>query len=323
MKNLLFAITVILSLFSCQHEEDVQFTRKIDMQGEHNFRDLGFYQTTNSMMLKPGMIYRSGSLHKLTEEDVKRFEEMGIKTVVNFLLPEEIQNHGEDNLPPSVRSVYLPIDGNSKEVTNLIHARKTGDFSAIPTEFNADIHKLLPETGKEAYVKLFGLLEDPANYPLLFHCSHGVHRTGTAAAILLSSLGVPWETVQDDYMLSHSYRLEESQSRVHFLDSIAIINPDIEDKEQNRSYIESFYYLQPEYIQSTKDHIESNYGSFEDYLRQSGVSDETLKQIQEILLVRISDLKKINSDCYESSEQLFETVYPVHRNTDDPLFDRR
>ena len=33
------------------------------------------------------------------------------------------------------------------------------------------------------------------NHPMVFHCFHGVHCTGMAAAMLLSFLGVPWQTV--------------------------------------------------------------------------------------------------------------------------------
>jgi protein-tyrosine phosphatase len=48
---------------------------------------------------------------------------------------------------------------------------------------------------------------------VVYHCSHGVHRTGTATAILLSALGVPWETVPEDYLLSNKYRVEEVNRR--------------------------------------------------------------------------------------------------------------
>ena len=54
--------------------------------------------------------------------------------------------------------------------------------------------------------ELFHILTDESNYPIIFHCSHGVHRTGTAAALILNSLGVPWATIKEDYMLSNEYR---------------------------------------------------------------------------------------------------------------------
>ena len=260
-------------------------TRKINLEGEHNFRDLGNYATSDNQKVKTGVLYRSGSLYRLTSNDTTKLKELGIKTVVNFLTPNEIENQGGDILPSGTRSVYLPIEGLGNEVEDLIAARKTGDFSKIPTDFNYNIHGILPETGKEAYSKLFEILSDSDNYPVVFHCSHGVHRTGTAAAIVLSTLGVPWETISEDYMLSNEYRLPESQRRIEVLDSVAEANEAISDKETNREYIEAFYLLRPEYIDGTKSHVLEKYGSFESYLSSADVSEAQIEKVRENLLV--------------------------------------
>ena len=43
------------------------------------------------------------------------------------------------------------------------------------------------------------------NAPLAFNCSAGKDRTGIAAALLLTALGVPRETVIEDYLLTNRY----------------------------------------------------------------------------------------------------------------------
>ena len=57
------------------------------------------------------------------------------------------------------------------------------------------------------------------NVPVLFHCATGKDRTGVAAMILLLLLGVPEQTVLQDYLLSNFYRrdvirrhMEENQA---------------------------------------------------------------------------------------------------------------
>lgn len=270
------------TVFERKPSED--FNRRVELKGENNFRDLGDYETADHKKLNTGMLYRSGTLYRLTPADTARLKELGIKTVVNFLTPSEIENQGRDKLPKGVESVYLPIEGLGKEVDDLIVARKTGDFSKIPADFNYSIHAILPETGKESYAELFQILSDSSNYPLVFHCSHGVHRTGTAAALVLSSLGVPWQTISEDYMLSNEYRLPESQRRIEVLDSVARSNNQVTDKDQNREYIEAFYLLEPEYIEGTKTHILEEYGSFEAYLESANVSPETILKVQDNLL---------------------------------------
>lgn len=43
------------------------------------------------------------------------------------------------------------------------------------------------------------------NVPLAFNCSAGKDRTGVAAALILTALGVPRESVIQDYLLSNRY----------------------------------------------------------------------------------------------------------------------
>ncbi len=280
----LFVFVFTFALFSCNNHPEKSFNRRIELDGEHNFRDLGAYQTSSNEVIKKGLIYRSGTLYKLTDKDINQLEELGIKTVVNFLTESERENQGADKLPQGVKSIYLSIEGLGSEVDDLIVARKTGDFSKIPTDFNYNIHKVLPETGKQSYSELFNVLADESNYPIVFHCSHGVHRTGTAAALVLNSLGVPWETIREDYMLSNEYRLSESTRRVEQLDGIAQDNPDISDKAINRKNIEAFYLLQPEYIDGTRSHILDKYGSFGSYLKSADIDRGQVEKISEILL---------------------------------------
>ena len=198
----------LLSLISCStaNDEKVEFQRSIPLEGQVNFRDLGNYDTESGRKIVTGMVYRSGTLAKISDLDKKVLDSLGIKTVINFLDEGERNKFGEDRLPEGVKNILLPIEGQNNEAATLLEARQTGDFSKVPVDFNYQIHAQLIEEGKEAYAEMFHILADSSNYPMVFHCSHGVHRTGTASALILSSLGVPWETVQEDYLLSNDCR---------------------------------------------------------------------------------------------------------------------
>ena len=161
----------LLFLIACnngQKPEAIEFERKINLTGQSNFRDLGNYENRRHEKIRTGLIYRSGTLSKLTTEDTLVLNELGIKTVINFLTPEEIEKRGADKLPKNVTSIYLPIEGEGNELSDLIIARQTGDFSKIPADFNYNIHKILPETGKASYRELIKILADSNNYPLVF-----------------------------------------------------------------------------------------------------------------------------------------------------------
>lgn len=299
MRALAFYILLSVVLISCgtadENNKSIEkeaipnssaeyFQRHIKLSGQSNFRDLGNYKTSDNNELKTGLVYRTGTLSKLSDDDVQIIKSLNIKTVVNFLTEEERAKRGEDRLPEGVQSVYLPIDGTNNEIANLLVARQNGDFSKIPADFNYEVHAMLTEVGKEEYAQLFHLLADADNYPIVFHCSHGVHRTGTAAALILSTLGVPWETVREEYLLSNEYRKEEVDKRLTALFLLAEENAEITNKEENQDNIRAFYVLKGEYVDGTKTAIEENYGSFSKYLNSIGVSDKEILQIQNNLL---------------------------------------
>ncbi|NOR42209.1 MAG: hypothetical protein GQ572_02660 [Gammaproteobacteria bacterium] len=65
-----FLLTVIFSS-SAFAEENIS-TRHIPLDGQANFRDIGAYKTTDGLIVKRGLIYRSGELGRLSDKDVER-----------------------------------------------------------------------------------------------------------------------------------------------------------------------------------------------------------------------------------------------------------
>jgi protein-tyrosine phosphatase len=258
--------------------------RQVRLEGQPNFRDLGGYVTSEGRSVKWGQVYRSGEMPRLIDKDVERLEGLGIRTVVNFLTPEETEARGPDRLPPGVREVSLPISGGGL-TSEVSEARRTGDFSKIPTDLNPEFHRLLTGLAREEYTQLLREAADPANRPLVFHCSHGIHRTGTAAAILLSALGVPWETVREDYLLSNDYREEEVRHRLSQLREKAAETLGVPPDQVDTTNMEAFYILESSYIDAALDEMIKEYGSVEGYIRNGlGLSDDEIQRLRTELL---------------------------------------
>jgi protein-tyrosine phosphatase len=261
--------------------------RHVPLDGQANFRDIGGYETESGQVIRWGQVYRSGRLPKLSDEDVARLEGLGIRTVVNFLTPEEVEVEGRDRLPTTAREISLPItSGAAGDLTAVVNeARRTGDFSLIPEDLNPGIHRILVEEARAEYAALFRELMDPANRPLVFHCSHGIHRTGTAAALLLALLGVPWETIRADYLLSNDYRREEVGPRLEHLRRLAAENLGVAPEQVDMTNAEAFYILEGSYIDATLEEVLEQYGTFENYFRDGlGLSDAEIERLRAELL---------------------------------------
>jgi len=65
-------------------------------------------------------------------------------------------------------------------------------------------YQQMPTRLREAYRELFARLVR-GDVPLVFNCSAGKDRTGVAAALVLSALGVPRAVILNDYALSETY----------------------------------------------------------------------------------------------------------------------
>ena len=261
--------------------------RHVALEGQPNFRDVGGYESTDGRSVRWGEVYRSGELPELTDADVARLDSLGIRTVVNFLVPKEIERNGADRLPEGVREVRRPITGELAEELSLQagDAIRSGDFSALPADLNPEFHRLLLEDGREEYAALLRELLDPAHRPLVYHCSHGVHRTGTATAILLSALGVPWETVREDYLLSNEYRREEIEAQLGRIRQMVARDKGVSPDQVDMTNVEAFYFLEGHYIDGSLEKAVEEYGSMEAFIREGlGITEEELRQLRAELL---------------------------------------
>ncbi len=283
------AAALVIAAILCPvpaHADD----RIIGLKGQPNFRDIGGYATTDGRKIKSGLVYRSGELPRLTDEDVEMLRELGIKTVVNFLTPGEIEYRGKDRLPDGVREINLPITGEVAGIPDaanqLVEARKSGDFRKFPPEFNRQVHEeLVSGIANEQYSELFKILADKSNYPLIYHCSHGIHRTGSATALVLAALGVPWETVRQDYLLSNVARQSEISRRIDQLeDQASNVRMSDKDRSANSEALRAFYVLQPEYIDASLKAATQKYGSLDRHLKDGlGLKDQQIRDLRELL----------------------------------------
>lgn len=258
--------------------------RQIKLEGQDNFRDLGGYQTIDGRKVKWGLIYRSGQLSKLTDADISRLEQLKIRTVIDLRGPSEVETRGKDRLPEGVRSLSLPIGVGGPAKTGKEEPASAG-ASANRKDFMLEATRSIMLDRTDVYSVLIRELADAQNRPLLFHCTAGKDRAGVGTAIVLTLLGVPWETVREDYLLSNLYRKNENERDLSNLRNDIAKKQGIPPEQVDLSGYESMYYVKPEYIDAAHQDVISRYGSMEAYIKKGlGISDELIVRLRKELL---------------------------------------
>ena len=107
----------------------------------------------------------------------------------------------------------VPPDGSARLVEMALSAGEDERGGLPPLEkllegsgFLLELYRGMLSNGAPVFGRLFSGVAEPSALPAVFHCLWGKDRTGIAAALLLSALGVPQADVVDDYMLTDQFR---------------------------------------------------------------------------------------------------------------------
>lgn len=112
-----------------------------------------------------------------------------------------------------------------------------------------------------------------------------MHRTGTASAILLSALGVPWETIREDYVLTNEVRTEYNEATFAKLRAMAAKQRNVSPEDIDMTDLEAFYILEGAYIDGALKAAEEQYGSMEGYIREGlDLSEDEIQALRSQLL---------------------------------------
>ena len=182
---------------------DDEGIRRVPFAGALNFRDIGGYLVTGGGMTRWRAVYRSDSLHYLTDADLAAFDALGIKTVYDLRRPGEIAQ-----FPGPRGHVHLEIPGGDLATCSTASLRTRQDGE----EWLAADYRSMLAGSAPAFGRLLTRLGEDGNRPAVVHCLGGKDRTGMAIALLLTALGVDRGTVLDDYELTsrcHASRVPE------------------------------------------------------------------------------------------------------------------
>ncbi|MEM0911782.1 MAG: tyrosine-protein phosphatase [Pseudomonadota bacterium] len=180
--------------------------RLLPLEGGRNFRDLGGYKTTDGRTVKWGHVFRSGVMHSLTSSDYDYLSGLGIRTICDFRDKRERENE-PTNWQAGDLDYQVFADPPERDPRENPMFATLLDPESNPNDVKlamAEGYSHIVKAEKEGYTAMFAELVE-GNIPLAFNCSAGKDRAGTAAALVLTALGVDEETVVHDYQLSDDY----------------------------------------------------------------------------------------------------------------------
>ncbi len=241
--------------------------REIPFDKAINFRDLGGIPTQEGRRVKWGLFYRSGKLHKLSSSDRDQLDKLGIQTVVDFRSDQEVEDE-PDHLPKQIayKRMVIGID-EAIDQDKLMDSLKTMTPSQS-ANLLLEANKLFASSSAKDYLPFINLLQQEKDIPLVFHCTAGKDRTGFAAALILSALGVSRETIMQDFLMSNYYRAGHGNFRMNFVWLLGL----------KREVLEPLMEVRPEYLNAAFRTIDSLYGGTNAFLEaEYGITD-TVRQ---------------------------------------------
>ena len=177
--------------------------RRIGFEGVSNFRDLGGYRTSGGGRTRWGRVYRADALHGLSAEDLRLYDELGIRSVIDLRSEEE-----RTELPNPMDSIALPMVFRRQGSTETILSAETQEEGE---QVLARLYLGHLELGATRIGEILRAMAASEGLPAVFHCHAGKDRTGMIAAVLLEALGVDRDTILDDYELTARYRRRAHQ----------------------------------------------------------------------------------------------------------------
>lgn len=239
-----------------------ELPRSLNLAGATNFRDLGGYRGRDGRTVRWRRLFRSDHLAALSEADRAEIVRLGLRRSFDFRGVNERAVTAYEL--PGVRQHSLPIEPTV--VQSLAALRDAG--RRITPDHAVDAMRetylgFVQHGGPRFGTLLRHLADDDA--PAVFHCTAGKDRTGFAAALLLSALGVSREVIMDDFLLTNAlYRREPGTSH----------------SDLPQEVLEVLWRVQEGFLETALQALEREHGGLEGYLGAIGIGPAQRARLQ-------------------------------------------
>jgi hypothetical protein len=238
-----------------------QRERRLAWEGCLNARDLGGYATVDGEVTRWGEVIRSDSPSLLTDVGKRALMAYGVRTAIDLRFPQEVEAS-----PNPFAAPEHPID--------YVHISLLDPgFQAIPGETLAEGYRRWLDCFAPTFGRIIASVAEAKDGGVLIHCAGGKDRTGVTAALLLSLVGVPPETVAADYALSSECLRPRDEE-------LLTTGP---GTREEREALLARGTTRAEVMHEVLDHMDCHHGGVAPYLLAAGVTPADLARIRQRL----------------------------------------
>lgn len=248
-----------------------------------NFRDIGGLRASGGRVVRSGLVYRSGALDALQDDDLALLAGFGITLCCDLRTAAE-RTRSPSRWPSGRVPRLLELEFASDvralgpELMDRLAAEPSHEAAA---GLMLGLYRGMPAASAPLLAQLLPQLADAADaLPLLIHCTAGKDRTGFVIAVLLGVLGVPPSAIRADYLHSN-----HSAGHLRRNAKLQLLLRELLGMTPAPLAVDALTMALPEYLDAALDELRRAHGSVERYLGEAcGVGPAMQERLRQRLL---------------------------------------
>jgi protein-tyrosine phosphatase len=248
------------------------------LQEYPNFRDIGGMNAGSFGRLRHGLVFRAEAVLDPGPGDAALLEVSEIRLVFDLRSSAECiraPNRFWTGQGAECLNMDLMADLDAASNPWVVMREDTSVQSADKAMLA--LYRGLPQAALAHAPTLLGRIAN-GGAPVLVHCTAGKDRTGFMIALLLAALGVPHDTIIEDYLLSAGRKTAAAREATRAMVVSHLGSAMAEDA------LDTMMGVKPDYLAASLAAIESEFGGMDRYLLQLGVDPQRREALQALLL---------------------------------------
>lgn len=165
----------------------------LDIEGCFNVRDAGGWPAADGGWMRTHVLYRADDPVRITDAGRTAIEALGLEAVVDLRQLNQVERSA-GFAEPAI-TYHVPIVDQVIDTENPPRLEQPGDIEALYQD-------MVQRGGAQLVRAVKAVAAHVCDGPVLVHCAAGKDRTGILVALIQAAIGIPLESIVEEYALS-------------------------------------------------------------------------------------------------------------------------